>query len=233
MLRPRCWRSCAGERPDGLHWFHEWAGRSWRSARPSRRPGPSLRLPRSDLATPILQRRASTSRLGRRLGTYLPEGRALTSRTVLNLRTKFYCQDAQPTFGRSWSAERVSVERQFGFPFQETVCAFAAVAGQNKGRTKSPRFPPACWGTTWFVHASGLGERGVLANNSADLLGILWCCRCGLNTRPPPYQGGALPLSYGSAEAERISDHAGPVERSSLPAARGSFIPCGHDGPKR
>jgi hypothetical protein len=25
-----------------------------------------------------------------------------------------------------------------------------------------------------------------------------WCCRSGLNTRPPPYQGGALPLSYGS-----------------------------------
>jgi hypothetical protein len=26
----------------------------------------------------------------------------------------------------------------------------------------------------------------------------LWCCRKGLNFRPPPYQGGALPLSYGS-----------------------------------
>ena len=26
-----------------------------------------------------------------------------------------------------------------------------------------------------------------------------WCCRGGLNSRPPPYQGGALPLSYGSA----------------------------------
>ena len=25
-----------------------------------------------------------------------------------------------------------------------------------------------------------------------------WCCRKGLNFRPPPYQGGALPLSYGS-----------------------------------
>src|SRR3974390_3904191 len=29
---------------------------------------------------------------------------------------------------------------------------------------------------------------------------IWWCCRSGLNTRPPPYQGGALPLSYGSFE---------------------------------
>ena len=28
--------------------------------------------------------------------------------------------------------------------------------------------------------------------------GSFWCCRCGLNTRPLPYQGSALPLSYGS-----------------------------------
>src|SRR5579871_2491270 len=25
-----------------------------------------------------------------------------------------------------------------------------------------------------------------------------WCCRTGLNCRPLPYQGSALPLSYGS-----------------------------------
>src|SRR4029079_18272387 len=31
---------------------------------------------------------------------------------------------------------------------------------------------------------------------------LIWCCRCGLNTRPPPYQGGALPLSYGSESAQ-------------------------------
>jgi hypothetical protein len=28
-----------------------------------------------------------------------------------------------------------------------------------------------------------------------------WCCKRGLNSRPPPYQGGALPLSYCSADA--------------------------------
>ena len=43
-----------------------------------------------------------------------------------------------------------------------------------------------------------------------------WCCRKGLNFRPPPYQGGALPLSYGSARRERISDHARPVEACGL-----------------
>src|SRR4051812_26975657 len=29
----------------------------------------------------------------------------------------------------------------------------------------------------------------------------LWCCRTGLNCRPLPYQGSALPLSYGSLRA--------------------------------
>jgi hypothetical protein len=27
---------------------------------------------------------------------------------------------------------------------------------------------------------------------------VFWCCRTGLNCRPLPYQGSALPLSYGS-----------------------------------
>ena len=31
-----------------------------------------------------------------------------------------------------------------------------------------------------------------------DFKGISWCCRTGLNCRPLPYQGSALPLSYGS-----------------------------------
>jgi hypothetical protein len=30
--------------------------------------------------------------------------------------------------------------------------------------------------------------------------GRKWCCRTGLNCGPPPYQGGALPLSYGSGK---------------------------------
>ena len=31
-----------------------------------------------------------------------------------------------------------------------------------------------------------------------DLLWEFWCCRGGLSSRPRPYQGRALPLSYGS-----------------------------------
>ena len=31
-----------------------------------------------------------------------------------------------------------------------------------------------------------------------DFNGMIWCCRRDLNSRPLPYQGSALPLSYGS-----------------------------------
>ena len=44
-----------------------------------------------------------------------------------------------------------------------------------------------------------------------------WCCRCGLNTRPLPYQGSALPLSYGSYALILLAFPAGP-------AASGKFL---------
>ena len=36
----------------------------------------------------------------------------------------------------------------------------------------------------------------VIFSKSLDLKGFLWCCKGGLNSRPHPYQGCALPLSY-------------------------------------
>ena len=42
-----------------------------------------------------------------------------------------------------------------------------------------------------------------LARRAMRVFGVGWCCRSGLNTRPPPYQGGALPLSYGSLRQPR------------------------------
>ncbi len=36
-----------------------------------------------------------------------------------------------------------------------------------------------------------------------------WCCRTGLNCRPLPYQGSALPLSYGSARRPQASEGRG------------------------
>jgi hypothetical protein len=35
--------------------------------------------------------------------------------------------------------------------------------------------------------------------------GFGWCCQRGLNSRPLPYQGSALPLSYGSAPTRRAA----------------------------
>ncbi len=32
----------------------------------------------------------------------------------------------------------------------------------------------------------------------------IWCCRRGLNSRPLPYQGSALPLSYGSLRLRHV-----------------------------
>src|SRR5215472_4656330 len=48
-----------------------------------------------------------------------------------------------------------------------------------------------------FWRSPRKGERAKVPK----VVGKIWCCRSGLNTRPPPYQGGALPLSYGSKNA--------------------------------
>ena len=39
-----------------------------------------------------------------------------------------------------------------------------------------------------------------------------WCCRTGLNCGPPPYQGGALPLSYGSERRGPVAGGANAAE---------------------
>src|SRR5205085_4224302 len=43
-----------------------------------------------------------------------------------------------------------------------------------------------------------------------------WCCRCGLNTRPLPYQGSALPLSYGSKPLTFLSFFSMTVRSMSM-----------------
>ena len=60
-----------------------------------------------------------------------------------------------------------------------------------------------------------------------------WCCRTGLNCRPPPYQGGALPLSYGSvpeppwAPAKRRGPcHSGGRGASGATRPRHAAMPC-------
>src|SRR5262245_33245994 len=56
---------------------------------------------------------------------------------------------------------------------------------------------------------------------SLDLSGVGWCCRTGLNCRPLPYQGSALPLSYGSARRIAVRDTQDPVWNAAILAIRG------------
>jgi hypothetical protein len=45
-----------------------------------------------------------------------------------------------------------------------------------------------------FIHVHAMA----LQITVIDFIEEIWCCRVGLNHRPHPYQGCALPLSYGS-----------------------------------
>ena len=80
--------------------------------------------------------------------------------------------------------------------------AFAHCAANSKAlnapRTESPWESPSNWGRSHRVHGSGLGDKGVVPQLTPDFVWGNWCCRRGLNSRPLPYQGSALPLSYGS-----------------------------------
>src|SRR3546814_1472202 len=61
-----------------------------------------------------------------------------------------------------------------------------------------------------------------------------WCCRGGSNSGPLPYQGSALPLSYGSnwrwamaAREARIHARPTPVAQGGF-RRRGDAAECGH-----
>ncbi len=54
---------------------------------------------------------------------------------------------------------------------------------------------PLC---TSLVYKSA-GEYPINIKELREINSLKWCCRRDLNSRPLPYQGSALPLSYGSA----------------------------------
>jgi hypothetical protein len=58
--------------------------------------------------------------------------------------------------------------------------------------------------------------------------GSRWCCRGGLNSRPLPYQGSALPLSYGSKTigtgARRAGCDGGPEPATMTGAVQGLVL---------
>jgi hypothetical protein len=74
-----------------------------------------------------------------------------------------------------------------------------ATALLGRRGNKSHRFPPLSRRVFAFRSVLNCCELfDSLSVNLFELKGNSWCCRTGLNCRPLPYQGSALPLSYGS-----------------------------------
>jgi hypothetical protein len=70
----------------------------------------------------------------------------------------------------------------------------------------------------------------MLGGESADAAKILWCCRGGLNSRPLPYQGSALPLSYGSMPAADEGATMKRPQRRPIIATRPEMAQAGAPG---
>ncbi len=60
-----------------------------------------------------------------------------------------------------------------------------------------------------------------------------WCCWGGLNSRPQPYQGCALPLSYSSTPFRMVRCGLGRLDRGALLAVRPCFVKPNPDSAER
>src|SRR5215472_15830697 len=66
---------------------------------------------------------------------------------------------------------------------------------REQTRTNSPSFPPVFWGNSRPVRVRELGKTGVRAALKPVFTGLSWWALQGLNLRPLPCEGNALPLS--------------------------------------
>ena len=140
----------------------------------------------------------------RRIGPPLlrtePPG-ASARRTSTRRHIFLFCRTADPLRARArrgGAADRCESRqldagdgvRRFGLGrrFQRLCRAVQAVAGMGSADLVRPHLK--------------CGEHKRAAQEFRLGFGVLWycrwCCRTGLNCRPLPYQGSALPLSYGS-----------------------------------
>ena len=110
-----------------------------------------------------------------------------------------------------WPRQRCRAWRGFLFGGQAVPPSFAR-ARRNGPGTHSPDSLPVPTQQTRFVPLRPVGEQGQDLRLSADFPWERWCCERGLNSRPLPYQGSALPLSYRSAG----SRWAGPPRRGDV-----------------
>jgi hypothetical protein len=60
---------------------------------------------------------------------------------------------------------------------------------------------------------------------------FFWCCRTGLNCRPLPYQGSALPLSYGSTGRHLLARSARKLPQGVAARKESPWWPTGPDWP--
>jgi hypothetical protein len=70
------------------------------------------------------------------------------------------------------------------------------------------------------------GQKALPVKGYNDFKGIRWCCQRGLNSRPLPYQGSALPLSYGSKSECGAFCHINPAYASDVCALSESCRRC-------
>src|SRR5262245_14983092 len=73
----------------------------------------------------------------------------------------------------------------------------------NQTGTKYTDFTRIVGVNSRYVQGRSVNGKIFTATQRAELVWLSWCCRTGLNCRPLPYQGSALPLSYGSEEGRR------------------------------
>ena len=97
--------------------------------------------------------------------------------------------------GADHAWERFSLTLALAAEGQKRI-GLRAAAPVNMTRTNSPHFPQVAAEFLGSFLSSFDGERGVLAPVTLGFSGERWCCKRGLNSRPLPYQGSALPLSY-------------------------------------
>ena len=127
-------------------------------------------------------------------------GQGAGGRPVFNFRAE----------GRSFSPADRCVAIADGF-YEFTAPATEAIKRKDR------------WLFTWPGH-EWFGIAGLVRSDPAvgERLRRRWCCWRGLNSRPHPYQGCALPLSYSSVTIGR-SPGAG---NESFGASRGARAPC-------
>ena len=69
----------------------------------------------------------------------------------------------------------------------------------------------------------------LIYKNIFYFMGILWCCWGGLNSRPHPYQGCALPLSYCGIMRRVIRPKPADAQEQSRPLSPDG-VTFAHDG---